>query len=503
MGNNKVAVLSVSAIVLVAVVATVAVTVSNRYSQPEKTEFSTSNKNIKDFCRPTDYQATCESSLSEVADNTTDPKELVNLAFQVTIDHIKKAFDHSTVLSEAAKDSRTSDALENCRELLDYAIDDLKSSIDRLDGFSLTKLDKFLDDLKVWISATITYQETCLDGFENTTTDAAESMRKALNSSAELTSNILAIVINFDSALDSLNLGFNRKLLSEEYPSWISPGKRRLLQQSPAELKPNVTVAKDGSGDVKTIGEAVLRVNRSLANVMMIGDGTSKTKITGKLNYIDGTATFKTATVAIVGDGFIGKDLWIENSAGAAKHQAVALRVQSDKSVFYNVRMDGYQDTLYVHTKRQFYRECTISGTQNIVTAQGRKDRRQASAIILHNCTISADPAYFRPEEAAHLPWPAMEGVLEDLRAAVAAGRPDRPQGMASLVRRLRPQLLLLHRARQPRPRRRHEPEGEMEGGEGHRLRPRAEVHRGAFHPGQRVAAEDRRAVHSRPPADD
>ncbi|URD82303.1 pectinesterase [Musa troglodytarum] len=395
MGNNKVAVLSVSAIVLVAVVATVAVTVSNRYSQPEKTEFSTSNKNIKDFCRPTDYQATCESSLSEVADNTTDPKELVNLAFQVTIDHIKKAFDHSTVLSEAAKDSRTSDALENCRELLDYAIDDLKSSIDRLDGFSLTKLDKFLDDLKVWISATITYQETCLDGFENTTTDAAESMRKALNSSAELTSNILAIVINFDSALDSLNLGFNRKLLSEEYPSWISPGKRRLLQQSPAELKPNVTVAKDGSGDVKTIGEAVLRVNRSLANVMMIGDGTSKTKITGKLNYIDGTATFKTATVAIVGDGFIGKDLWIENSAGAAKHQAVALRVQSDKSVFYNVRMDGYQDTLYVHTKRQFYRECTISGTQNIVTAQGRKDRRQASAIILHNCTISADPAYF------------------------------------------------------------------------------------------------------------
>ncbi|URD84502.1 pectinesterase [Musa troglodytarum] len=545
MGNNKVAVLSVSAIVLVAVVATVAVTVSNRYSQPEKTEFSTSNKNIKDFCRPTDYQATCESSLSEVADNTTDPKELVNLAFQVTIDHIKKAFDHSTVLSEAAKDSRTSDALENCRELLDYAIDDLKSSIDRLDGFSLTKLDKFLDDLKVWISATITYQETCLDGFENTTTDAAESMRKALNSSAELTSNILAIVINFDSALDSLNLGFNRKLLSEEYPSWISPGKRRLLQQSPAELKPNVTVAKDGSGDVKTIGEAVLRVptksndtfviyikegvyeeqvqvNRSLANVMMIGDGTSKTKITGKLNYIDGTATFKTATVAIVGDGFIGKDLWIENSAGAAKHQAVALRVQSDKSVFYNVRMDGYQDTLYVHTKRQFYRECTISGTidfifgdspsvfqnclilarkpldnqQNIVTAQGRKDRRQ-------NCTISADPAYFRPEEAAHLPWPAMEGVLEDLRAAVAAGRPDRPQGMASLVRRLRPQLLLLHRARQPRPRRRHEPEGEMEGGEGHRLRPRAEVHRGAFHPGQRVAAEDRRAVHSRPPADD
>ncbi|CAD5171759.1 unnamed protein product [Musa acuminata subsp. malaccensis] len=444
MGNMKVAALSVSAIVLVAIVATVAVTISNLDSEPAKTQFSSSQKNIKDFCNPTDYQETCESTLSAAAGNSTDPKELVNLAFQITIDQIKEAFNHSTVLSEAAKNPRTSDALENCRELLDYAIDDLRSSIDQLEGFSLIKLDKFLDDLKVWISASITYQETCLDGFENTTTNAAESMRKALNSSAEMTSNILAIVINLDNTLDSLNLGISRKLLAEEYPSWVSLGKRRLLQLSPAELKPNVTVAQDGTGDVKTINDALLRVpkksnhtfviyikegvykekvqvNRSLTNVIMVGDGTNKTKITGSLNYIDGTATFKTATVAVIGDGFIGKDLWIENSAGAAKHQAVALRVQSDKSVFYNVRIDGYQDTLYVHTKRQFYRDCNISGTidfifgdgaavlqnclilarkpmdnqQNIVTAQGRKDRRQATAIVLHNCTISADPAFF------------------------------------------------------------------------------------------------------------
>ncbi|URE03930.1 pectinesterase [Musa troglodytarum] len=355
MGNMKVAALSVSAVVLVAVLATVAVTMSNHHPEPAKTQLSSSQKNIKDFCHPTDYPETCESTLSAAAGNSTDPKELVNLAFQITIDKINEAFNHSTVLSEAAKDPRTSDALENCRELLDYAIDDLRGSIDRLDGFSLIKLDKFLDDLKVWISATITYQETCLDGFENTTTNAAESMRKALNSSAEMTSNVLAIVTNLDNTLDSLNLGISRKLLAEEYPSWVSLGKRRLLQLSPAELKPSVTVAQDGTGDVKTINDALLRVpkksndtfviyikegvykekvqvNRSLTNVIMVGDGTNKTKITGSLNYIDGTATFKTATVAVIGDGFIGKDLWIENSAGAAKHQAVALRVQSDKS---------------------------------------------------------------------------------------------------------------------------------------------------------------------------
>ncbi|KAG0495403.1 hypothetical protein HPP92_000094 [Vanilla planifolia] len=121
-----------------------------------------------------------------------------------------------------------------------------------------------------------------------------------------------------------------------------------------------------------------------------------------------------------MGEGFIARDIGFENSAGAAKHQAVALLVQSDKSVFYRCQMDAYQDTLYAHTLRQFYRECTISGTidfifgdakalfqnclilvrqplpnqQNIVTAQGRKTRQSATALILHNCTITADPSF-------------------------------------------------------------------------------------------------------------
>ncbi|KAG2631337.1 hypothetical protein PVAP13_2NG203058 [Panicum virgatum] len=51
----------------------------------------------------------------------------------------------------------------------------------------MTNFKTVVDDLRTWLSYALTYQETCLDGFVDTITDAAHKMRKALNSSQELT----------------------------------------------------------------------------------------------------------------------------------------------------------------------------------------------------------------------------------------------------------------------------------------------------------------------------
>ncbi|KAL6990005.1 pectinesterase [Sarracenia purpurea var. burkii] len=448
MAKKKVAIIGFSSVLLVAMVVVAAVTITRRNSggatdSSGGAEISASTKAVQQICQPTDYQQACVQALSTA--NTTDPKELVKVAFNVAVKEIGEAMKNSSLLKEAAKDPRIQDALENCQELLDYSINDLKRSFAQIGDFDVSKMNLYVENLKTWLSGAITYQETCLDGFVNTTGNTGEEMKKLLKLSGELTSNGLAIVTELGQVIGTLQLPTtSRRLLSDDgFPSWVSGGRRRLLEATPASVKPDVVVAKDGSGKYKTIGEALkdypekgnktfviyikagvypeyVSITKKMNNVFLIGDGPTKTKITGSRSYVGGYNTYRTSTVSADGDGFMAKNIGIENSAGADNHQAVALRVSSDKAILYNCQLDGYQDTLYAHVHRQFYRDCTISGTidfifgdsaavfQNckmiirkplenqgcMVTAQGRKDKRAVTGIVLQNCTITASPEF-------------------------------------------------------------------------------------------------------------
>ncbi|KAG6481275.1 hypothetical protein ZIOFF_057871 [Zingiber officinale] len=110
------------------------------------------------------------------------------------------------------------------------------------------------------------------------------------------------------------------------------------------------------------------------------------------------------------------RDVTVENSAGPSKHQAVALRVGADLSAFHRCSFVGNQDTLYVHSLRQFFYDCDVYGTidfifgnsavvlqrcrlyarrplpgqQNFFTAQAREDPNQNTGISVHRCQVKA-----------------------------------------------------------------------------------------------------------------
>ncbi|KAI0523296.1 hypothetical protein KFK09_005691 [Dendrobium nobile] len=383
-------------------------------------------------CSQTPYPELCNSMVSttNVAKENAQVGDFREVAIRVTLARAELAHQITSEIDISAYDELTKAAWADCLELCEDTIAQLNRSL---------SLACSHDDSQTWLSAALANQQTCREGFAelNSSFHFPSSPFQSHNISNAV-SNLLAINKAAYAAP-----GGNRKLLSNDgrsrFPAWVSAADRKLLQSS--TVNANLVVAKDGSGNYKTISEAVaasaskrsgtsrfviyvkagtyneqVEIKSSMKNLMIVGDGIDKTVVTGSKNVVDGSTTFRSATFAVVGGGFIARDITFENTAGPQKHQAVALRSGSDLSVFYRCSFKGYQDTLYVYSQRQFYRNCDVYGTvdfifgdaavvfqncniyarkplsgqQNTVTAQGRTDPNENTGISIHDSVIAA-----------------------------------------------------------------------------------------------------------------
>ncbi|CAN1162448.1 Pectinesterase 3 [Linum perenne] len=393
----------------------------------------------------------CYSSLATApaAITLSSQKDVIKASINVTCSSIRRNMVNLRKLLSTRKDlpRRSRVALKDCLETMDESLDELHEALADLDKYPTKKsLTQHADDLNTLLSAAMTNQESCLDGFSYN--DADKNVRKSLETGPirveKMCGNALGMIVNMTTT-DIANAAVNNKnqkveddsSSSSSWPKWMKAGDRRLLQAS--TVTADVVVAADGSGRYRKVSEAVaaapkksskryvirikagvyrenVEVTKDKTNIMFVGDGRTNTIITGSRNVVDGSTTFNSATVVAVGQGFLARDITFQNTAGPSKHQAVALRVGADLAAFYRCDFLAYQDTLYVHSNRQFFVNCIIVGTvdfifgnsaavfqncdiharrpnsgqKNMVTAHGRTDPNQNTGIVIQKCRIGA-----------------------------------------------------------------------------------------------------------------
>lgn len=178
-----------------------------------------------------------------------------------------------------------------------------------------------------------------------------------------------------------------------------------------------LVVAQDGSGDFKTIQEAVNKVRDHAEkrvtilikpgiykekvvipsfkrNVTLKGEDKDRTIITyddfsGKpFRGIDVTgdskfSTYTSYTVLIAANDCSLENLTIENSSGRVG-QAVALHTEGDRLAIKNCKILGNQDTLYLAKAgtRVYFENCFINGTTDFIFG--------AATAYFSNCTIES-----------------------------------------------------------------------------------------------------------------
>nr|WP_199158887.1 pectinesterase family protein [Pedobacter sp. ASV2] len=182
------------------------------------------------------------------------------------------------------------------------------------------------------------------------------------------------------------------------------------LYANAIDVKPDFIVAADGSGNFKTVQEAIhavpdfrktitiifikkgtykekLVLAASKQNVKLVGESRDETILTyddfaqKKNAFGEEKGTSGSSSFYIYGENFIAENITFENSSGPVG-QAVAVWAGGDKMIFNNCRFLGFQDTLYTYggNNRQYYKNCYIEGTVDFIFG--------ASTAWFETCTI-------------------------------------------------------------------------------------------------------------------
>ncbi|XP_059298047.1 probable pectinesterase/pectinesterase inhibitor 41 [Lycium ferocissimum] len=423
------------------------------------------------ICKFTPHPNFCKSMLSTTENVTSN-----NVYDYGRYSILKSLSTARTFISVVQKYLRESEkltisaihALEDCQFLADLNIDYLSTTFKTVNETSKILPILEAEDVQTLLSAILTNTQTCLDGLLEITSfpwSLRNDILTPLINDTKLHSVSLALFtqewvpkkkkgskthpIENKSAFRNGHLSLKMSARNRAIFERISRGK--LLQQQDDDqilerddhvlVSDVVIVNQTGSGNFSTINEAVaiapnktdgttgyfliyitagvyeeyVSIAKNKRYLMMIGDGINQTIITGNHSHnVSGYSTFNSSTFAVVGQGFVAVNITFQNTAGPTKHQAVAVRNSADLSTFYSCSFHGYQDTLYVHSLRQFYRECDIYGTVdfifgnaaavfqncniypklplenqfNAITAQGRSDPNQNTGISIQNCTV-------------------------------------------------------------------------------------------------------------------
>ena len=139
--------------------------------------------------------------------------------------------------------------------------------------------------------------------------------------------------------------------------------------------------------------------------------------------------TFRTASTLIDADDFAAENLTFENSAGPVG-QALAIRLDGDRTMFRNCRFLGWQDTILTNRGRHYFEGCYIAGHVDFIFGGATafferchihclKDGyitaastplEQVFGYVFNHCTITGET----PEVKTYLgrPWRAFAGAI-------------------------------------------------------------------------------------------
>ncbi|CAI9092063.1 OLC1v1027210C1 [Oldenlandia corymbosa var. corymbosa] len=166
---------------------------------------TTNTEFIRSSCSSTTYPRLCYSSLANQATVIrNDPNLLASAALSVSMNSARSTSSMMVKLAQShGLTPREVGAMHDCVETLSDSVDLLRKSMGEMGQLRGSKADfgLLMSDIQTWVSAALTDDDTCTEGFAGKTMNGNTKLavRRDIVNVAHLTSNALALINAYSS----------------------------------------------------------------------------------------------------------------------------------------------------------------------------------------------------------------------------------------------------------------------------------------------------------------
>ncbi|XVE97852.1 hypothetical protein REPUB_Repub03eG0054600 [Reevesia pubescens] len=154
---------------------------------------------VRSSCAHASYPSLCLRTLSSYTGPANTPRDLAQAAVKVSLSRAQKVSNYLTT-SVTGKSKRERVALSDCLEQIAESVDELSKTLGELKHLRGETFEFQLSNAQTWVSAALTNEDTCLDGFEGIDGKVKSDVKRKITKVSKVTSNALYMINRLDES---------------------------------------------------------------------------------------------------------------------------------------------------------------------------------------------------------------------------------------------------------------------------------------------------------------
>lgn len=155
----------------------------------------TSRDLVRSSCVHASYPNVCLRTLSSYGGRAKNPTDLALAAVTVSLSRARSVSGYLIQVGSVPGGSkRENGAVRDCIEQISESVDELSKTLSELKHLRSGTFRWQMSNAQTWVSAALTNEDTCLDGFESVGGKVKADVRRKMGNVAKVTSNALYLI---------------------------------------------------------------------------------------------------------------------------------------------------------------------------------------------------------------------------------------------------------------------------------------------------------------------